>query len=315
MGGGVWRLGRAVVAAVLVVLGCAAAEAKQCGGGVACACGDSVGGAATLEADLVGCATGLRVRSDAVLDCGGHALLADPLDAAEGIVVEGTAATVRNCVVAGFRTGIRVRGGGGNAIEDNAVVDSGRYGIELAVQSTGNRIAGNLVADSGDEGVHVGTGADDNAILGNEIVGSRRENLYLLDVTGCTVEDNVLRGGGAAAIYVKHASRNVFVGNEVFDRPIQLRGASDDNLFTGNRLDGVGFLLQAYRDAELGWKAPRRNRVHGGSVQGTATCFRFDGASYNVADDVGSSDCKAMAQKQSGGLSPVGNRVALVQAP
>ena len=303
-------------AAVVVALGWAVgATAKECGGDVACACGDSVRGTATLAADLVDCTAGLRVKSGAVLDCDGHALVAAPVGAAEGVVVEGTGATVRGCTVAGFKTGVRVRGGGGNLVEDNDVLESGRYGIELASATTGNRISGNLVADSGDEGVHVGSGADDNVLAGNEIVGSRRENLYLLDVTGCTVAGNVIRGGGAAAMYVKHASRNVFIDNEIADRPIQLRGESDDNVFSGNRLAGVGFLLQAYKDAKRGWKAPRRNQVHGGSVQGVATCFRFDGASYNVADGVGTSACKAMAQRKSGGLSPVGNRVETVRLP
>ncbi|MBY0276630.1 right-handed parallel beta-helix repeat-containing protein [Candidatus Binatia bacterium] len=302
--------------AIAVVLGGGAiAEAKECGGDVACACGDSVRGAATLDVDLTGCTAGLRVKSGATLDCAGHALLAAPLDAAEGIVVEGTAATVRNCTVAGFKTGIRVRAGGGSTIEDNDVVDSGRYGIELASATTRNVLRRNLVTGSGDEGIHVGSGADDNLVADNEITRSKRENLYMLDVSGCRIEGNVLRGASAAAMYVKHSSNNVFVDNDVADRPIQLRGESNDNVFTGNELDGVGFVLQAYKDAKRGWKAPRGNQVHGGTVRGVPTCFRFDGASYNVADGVATSGCKAMTQKKSGGLSPVGNHVETIRVP
>lgn len=311
---GSWR-GVLAGATVVVVLAAAVpAGAKECGGDVACACGDSVRGNATLAADLVGCTTGLRVKSNAVLDCAGHAILAAPLDAQEGVVVEGTAATVRGCTVAGFRTGIRLRGGGGNVIEDDVVVDSGRYGMELAVQTTRNRITGNLVTGSGDEGIHVGSGADDNVIADNEITHSKRENLYLLDAAGNTISDNVLRGASAAAMYVKHSSRNVFTDNDVADRPIQLRGESEDNVFTGNRLNGVGFVLQAYKDAKRGWKAPRRNRMHGGTVQGVATCFRFDGASYNAADGVQVDGCRPMTQKKSGGLAAVGNTVEVVRA-
>lgn len=302
--------------AIVVALGAAAgAQAKECGGDVACVCGDSVRGVATLAGDLAGCTTGLRVKSGATLDCAGHALLAAPLGAAEGVVVEGAAAAVRNCTVAGFKTGIRVRGGGGGTIEDNDVVDSGRYGIELAAATTGNTIRRNLVTGSGDEGIHVGSGADDNVIADNEITRSKRENLYMLDVEGCRIEGNVIRGASAAAMYVKHSSKNVFVDNDVADRPIQLRGESNDNLFTGNQLRGVGFLLQAYKDDKRGWKAPRGNQVHGGVVRGVQTCFRFDGASYNVADGVATSGCKAMAQRKSGGLSPVGNRVETVRLP
>lgn len=306
-------LARAAIVLVVGLGSAAAVDAKECGGSVFCACGDSVRGSATLSADLTGCKTGLRVKSDATLDCAGYALLAVPDGAAEGVIVEGTGAAVRNCTVAGFKTGIRLRGGGSNVIEDNDVVDSGRYGMELAVATTANTIRRNLVTGSGDEGIHVGTGADDNVIADNEITHSKRENLYMLDVTGNTIEGNLIRGAAAAAMYVKHSSNNVFVDNDVADRPIQLRGESNENVFTGNRLNGVGFLMQAYKDSKRGWKAPRKNQVHGGAVKGVATCFRFDGASYNTADGVGTAGCKPMAQQKSGGLNPVGNHVETVR--
>lgn len=314
MRSGRWRV--LACAAIAAALGApSGVAAKECGGDVACACGDSVRGTATLGTDLVGCTTGLRVKSSATLDCAGHALVAAPLGAAEGIIVEGTASTVRGCTVSGFKTGIRLRAGGGHVIAGNDVLDSGRYGIELAVATTANEITDNLIASSGDEGIHVGTGADDNLIAQNEIRDSKRENLYLLDVTGCTISANVIRGGGAAAMYVKHSSRNVFADNDVADRPIQLRGASDENVFTGNRLDGVGFLLQAYKDAKLGWKGPRRNEVHGGTVAQVATCFRFEGAAYNAANGVATDTCKPMAQKKAGGIAAVGNVVEVVRTP
>ena len=302
----------AIVLAIALVLP-ATASAKDCGGDVACACGDTVRSTAVLTADLVGCKTGLRVKGAATLDCAGHALVAMPLGAAEGIIVEGTGATVRRCTLAGFKTGIRVRAGGGNHVLDNDVLDSGRYGIELAVATTGNEIARNLVDRSGDEGIHVGTGADGNVIADNDVRASKKENLSLLDVTGCTVSGNRLSGGGAAAMYVKHSSRNVFTDNEVASRPIQVRGESDDNVFTGNHLDGVAFLFQAYKDAKRGWKAPRRNQINGGAVMKVETCFRFDGASYNVAGGIAVDRCKAMAQKKAGGLTPVGNTVTVVR--
>ena len=238
---GSWRGVLARVAIVVVLGAAASAEAKECGGNVACACGDSVRGSATLTADLVGCTAGLRVKSNAVLDCAGHAILAAPLDAQEGVVVEGTAATVRDCTVAGFGTGIRVRGGGANVIADNDVVDSARYGLELAVQTTHNRISGNLVTGSGDEGVHVGSGADDNVIEGNDIedeetgvwIGSRMaENQFFMDCSEpAYVSAFLLR------IHRDHAARNVVRGNR-FSRVTYGVRVEDD----GARVEGNLFL-------------------------------------------------------------------------
>ncbi|MEW6268752.1 MAG: right-handed parallel beta-helix repeat-containing protein [Thermodesulfobacteriota bacterium] len=306
-----WRalLARAAVAAALVVP--ASAAAKECGGAVACACGDAVRGVAMLEGDLLGCATGLRVKDHAVLDCDGHAIVGD--GDGEGVVVEGERSVVRDCTVSGFRTGIRLRAGGGHLIAYNDVVGNARYGIELAVATTGNLLLGNAVLDSGDEGVHVGTAADHNVLVDNEIAGSGKENLYLLDVRGCLVAANRLAGGGSAAMYVKHSAGNVFAGNEVDDRPIQLRGESDRNVFEGNVLRKAGFLFQAYEDEERGWKGPRENLVRRGAVRDAKTCFRFDGATDNVVSGVLTDGCAPVAQKKAGGIAPTGNVVDVVR--
>lgn len=301
---------RLVVVAVLAAP--AVASGKECGGAVACACGDTLRGSAQLTADLAGCTNGLRVKSG-VLDCDGHAISGAVPGGNEGIVVEATGAVVRGCTVSGFKTGIRVRGGSGNRIEGNAVVGNARYGIELAVATTGNAIVDNVVLDSGDEGIHVGTAADANLIAGNEIARSKRENLYLLDVERCRIEDNRITGGGSAAIYAKHARDNVFEGNVIEDRPVQLRGESDANVFAGNQLDGAGFLFQAYKDPKRGWKAPRGNSVQGGAVLDVATCFRFDGASANAVSGVRVDRCKPFAQKKAGGLAATSNAVDVVR--
>jgi len=299
--------------ALVILLGVpAGVAAKECGGAVACACGDSVHGSAVLAQDLVGCITGLRVKNSAVLDCAGHAIVAAVPGGNEGVVVEATGAVVRACTVSGFKTGIRVRGGGGNLVAGNDVVGNTRYGIELAVATTHNEIRDNLVQDSGDEGIHVGTRADWNVIAGNEIAGSKRENLYLLDVVGCTIADNRISGGGAAAMYVKHAGRNVFTDNEVTDRPVQVRGESEDNVFTGNRLSRAGFLFQAYNDARRGWKGPRRNQIRNGSVVDVKTCFRFEGAAANEVSGVLVDGCQPMAQKKAGGIAAVNNAVDVI---
>lgn len=304
-----WGLGGwivcAALAAALVVP--ARAAAKECGGEVACACGDAVRGEARLESDLTGCAAGLRVKDGSVLDCAGHAILGAGKN--EGIVVEARRSLVRDCFVSGFRTGIRVRGGSENALVGNELVANERYGIELALGTSANLLAFNLVLDSGDEGIHVGSEAHANVLYGNAIADSGRENLYLLDVRNVTVAYNHLWGAGSAAMYVKHSSNNLFFANEVEDRPIQLRGASDANRFVGNGVRGAGFLFQAYEDEERGWLAPRGNVVAGGSVLGPRVCFRFEGSSYNRVEGVLVDDCRPMDESPAGGFEAVGNSV------
>jgi parallel beta-helix repeat protein len=301
-------------AAIVVALAApAVAGAKDCGGDVACACGDTVRTAAVLADDLVGCTAGLRVKSDATLDCAGHALVAADRTSQEGIVVDGTGITVQGCTVSGFRSGIRVRAGGNNVVSGNDVVGNTHYGIELAVATTGNQIVDNLVADSGDEGIHVGSHADGNVIAGNDIRDSKRENLYLLDVVGCTVHDNRISGAGDAALYVKHSKQNVVVDNEISDRPVQLRGDAQGNLFVGNDLRGAGFIFQAYRDAKLGWKGPVENEVNAGSVTGVKICFHFTGAAHNTVSGVHVDGCRTAVQSKVGGIAPVGNTVDVIR--
>jgi len=313
MGSGVGR-GFLALAAIVAVLGApVGAAAKTCGGAVGCACGDSVRGAALLANDLTGCAAGLRVKDGSTLDCAGHAIVAADHSGNEGIVVEGVGATVRGCTVSGFRSGIRLRGGSANLVSGNDVLGNWQYGIELSVATTNNQIVDNLVADSGDEGIHVGANADGNVIEGNEIKDSKRENLYLLDADGCTIRDNRISGAGAAALYVKHSSKNVFVDNEISDRPVQLRGDAQSNVFVGNDVTGAGFIFQAYNDAKLGWKGPRGNQVDDGSVTGVKTCFRFEGAADNQVSGVRVAGCQVMSQEKDGGIAAVGNTVDVIR--
>lgn len=302
------------LAAIVVALGApVGAAAKTCGGAVGCACGDSVRGAAVLATDLTGCAAGLRVKDGSTLDCAGHAIVAADQSGNEGIVVEGVGATVRGCTVSGFRSGIRLRGGGTNLISGNDVVANTQYGIELAVATTNNQIVDNLVADSGDEGIHIGSNADGNVIAGNEIRDSKRENVYLLDVVGCTIRDNTISGAGDAALYVKHSSKNVFLDNAISDRPVQLRGDAQANVFAGNDVTGAGFIFQAYKDAKLGWKGPRGNQVRDGSVAGVKTCFRFEGAADNQVSGVHVAGCQTMSQEKEGGIASVRNSVNVIR--
>ena len=292
----------AVVLPVLLSMGRPAA-AQTCGGAVR----ESV----TLTGDVSACpGSGLRVLGSAVLDCAGHEISGS--GEGEGILLDrAEGAEVRNCVVTGFRTGIRIRGGGANVVANSEVRGSERYGIELAVATRDNRIAGVTVTGSGDEGIHVGAGADDNEIVDGVFADNGRENVYLLSVRGVSVVGNRISGARSAAIYMKHAVDTLVADNVIIDRPVHVRGTSTGNVFLGNSLSRAGFVFEAYRDGTR-WTSPRENDVREGSVRGAAVCFRFAGAQDNTVANVAVDGCRRATQVRTGGIAAVRNTVRVV---
>lgn len=293
-------------------------DAKGCGDGVACGCGDTVRGTAVLEADLRDCGNdGLRLKGDAVLDCAGHEIAGS--GKGEGILLDqAVGAVVRRCAVVNFKTGIRIRGGRENVVAENEISGSKRYGVELAKATIGNLVERNLVVESGDEGVHIGTGAHGTVVVGNEIRGSRRENLYVLSSDRGVFAGNRLSDSGDASIYAKHSSENVFSSNEVDGHVVHVRGHSIANAFVDNTVRGGRFVFEAYKDkhpaAVKGWTRPADNRVEGGAVLDTKTCFQFKGSSYNQATGIAANGCKAKRQQKKGGVKSTSNTVSLASS-
>lgn len=299
-------------------------EAANCGGAVACQCGDTVQTSTTLAADLGPCShVGLHVASGVTLDCARHAITGDGGSGASyGVNLnDRTGATVRNCFVSGFVRGIRIRGGASNVVADNETADN-NYGIDLAGATAAgptqdNRVERNLVRDSFDEGIHLGTGTLRALVDGNVFLRAAYENVYLLEASDSSITNNAIEESGATAVYVKHATGNVFTGNVVRDKPIQVRGASSGNLFQGNVLDGVGFSFQAYLDDVSGlWTHPNGNAVQSGYViVADDECFRFVGAHDNLVQQTVVTGCSPIVLRAPlGGQDPTGNVVEVVTA-
>ena len=276
----------ALLGVTIPLLGAGSAGAKACGGDVPCACGDTVVASTTLSGDLGICdRTALRITKPVVLDCAGHTITGnDQSNAKFGIEIHGVVgATVRDCRVTRFRRGIRIDGGSGNTVKDNESF-ANKYGIDLAGGTMRNVLKGNLVYDSRDEGIHLGE-SHRNRIVGNEVRYNKRENLYLLRSNGNLVKNNLLHHGGAAALFVKHSSRNRFVHNTVRDTALQLRGDSRNNAFENNYLKGEGYMIEAWQEPD-GWTRPTGNTMTGDCIRKADVCFRFVGASDNVATEV-----------------------------
>jgi hypothetical protein len=266
----------------------------------------------TLTADLECAGRGLSLANDAVLDCGGHAIRGvdvPDLRARYGVVIDRrSGAEVRNCRITGFQSGIRLRGGSGNHVTANELVDN-RWGIEVAGnvgagRATGHRIEGNIIRASRMDGIHLGTGSHEIIVVNNDIDGSGQENVILVESTGCLVAGNVLTGGRAGALYVKHSRESFFIANRVANRAIQVVGDSVDNVFAENEVHAAAVIFQA-----LEGSSPARNVVVGGSVLEDPYCFRFLGARDQRVSRVLAHGCHLAEETSWEGLESTGNVV------
>ncbi len=289
--------------------------AKECGGEVDCECGDTVQGHAVLRAHLGVCQeTGLFVTSGSLLDCDHHTITGRGQEA--GVLFENAnGAEVHNCSITNFQVGVRVKGGQGNAIVGNEILDSEKYGIDLADAAAGVRIESNTIRDSGDEGIHVGTGASDNLILGNQFVNSKEENVYLLGASGTRVIGNVMVEADAAGIFIKHSTNSYVADNIVFDNPIQVRGGSQDNVLEDNALRGKfsGYVFEAHLENGA-VTYPHNNRVTEGTVFNAERCVHLKGAYDTRVHGVtaGNCDIAAVTEDPAHGLGPpFGNDIDL----
>lgn len=305
----------ALYATVTIVLASAPGEARVCGGEIRCQCGDTVSAAATLTDDLGPCrGSALRLVGSAVLDCTGHAIVGSGVvpSASHGVQLEQVSgAQVRNCRVEGFGRGIRLRGGRDATVVDNELV-ANTYGIEVAGGTSAgiaenHRIEDNVVRASALDGIHLGYGTHGALVTGNTIENSGQENLYLLYNEHSVIRHNTIRGGGAAAIYVKHSEDNHFIANSVSDRPIQIRGRSWGNVFAGNEIVGAAFAFEAHEDG-----FPHDNLVLGGAVTERYFCFRFAGAFDNRVAGVLIGHCTPAVMEQRDGQDATGNVVDYV---
>ena len=222
----------------------ASAEAKVRRQRVACACGDSVRGSATLAADLVGCDRPPR-RNNAVLDCAGRDP-SRPLDA--GIVV---GAPRRD------RPRLRSPASGTSASaasqrDPHDVVDC-RHADDRGSAATSSPAAATKASTS----APAPTTTHDSEITHNkarEPLPARRRGQHDL---GQRPARRVCRGD------VRQTLEPQRVHRQRRRRPADPAARRvRDNVFTGNRLTGVGFVLQAYRTRSAAGRRRATDRMH-----------------------------------------------------
>jgi parallel beta-helix repeat protein len=300
--------------------------AAECGGGVACRCGDTLIGTYELREDLGPCeGDGIILRDAARLECRGHAIIGragtdrrrtgagktaagrpaggeDAADAirAFGIVLDGTdGAVVRNCKVTGFDYGIELsearnsRVIGCEAFHNGDFQTHAGYGVHLS-KSRGNTVQDCLVRDSADEGIHIGGDSDGNTLVGNEARDNHRENFYVLSARGNRLLRNRARGAGTTHLYMKHVVDTLVEGNQFDARPVVVRGRSSGNVFANNTF-GAGLKLEAYGEGQV--EVPTGNVVRGGQLRGAAPCVEFIGARDNRVERPSIQGCRGFVAR------------------
>jgi len=273
------------------------AGGAECGGDRPCRCGDTVVADWVLPADLGPCpGHGLRVRRRVVLDGNGHVIRGSGARGTVGVQVDakGSGSRIVNLGVTGFERGIRLAKAEGVRVERVAAHGNGDprarvgYGIDLASGASRNVLERVQVFDNADEGIHLGSGAHENVIVEAQVYDNSRENVYFLRNHGNVLRDSVLRGGGAASVYVKHAARTVLEGNRIEGGIVHLRGATRDTRLVDNVIERGAIVVERYRDRDpkVGEAAPSGTLVRGGRVSGPGPCLRVDGAQGTVVEDV-----------------------------
>jgi len=277
-------------------------EARDCGGATACGCGDKVVRDHILMRSLGPCPeAGLRIVAGVTLDGNGQSIQGAGNKAGILFEAKATGAVVRNLEVFGFKRGIRFSGVHGARLENVQSHHNGDraaavgYGVDLAHGASGNVMVGLRVYENADEGIHFGTNANRNRLEDSEIFDNYRENIYFLQNRGNEVHRSRLHGGGAAAFYVKHAPETLLQDNQISDRPIQIRGRSDDVRLIDNRLSNSSVRVEPFKG-----EGSRGLRMSGGRiVSPRLPCLRVQGARDVRVEGVGFS-CRDRVSVQDG---------------
>lgn len=202
----------------------------ECGGDVACQCGDTLTADRTLnESDyLVGCSNyGLTIGADNVtLDCNGTSITGDGTWEGEyayrGVYTEYDGATIKNCDISGFYNGIRTNDGIGNTITGNTLHDDWK-GVWINYDSY-DLIEGNNASYNEDAGIvarYGGYNEGNNQIIENNVDhntyggGLSQSGIRLYEEYADVVQGNNITYSGDRGIYSEDSYDISIIGNNI----------------------------------------------------------------------------------------------------
>ncbi len=192
-------------------------------------------GVVTLESDLHGI---VIVSPGATLDCDGHRILGD--SPTVGVAMSNDA-TVRNCLISGFNTGVGL-GETSGALVENVQVTNSRIGFYLVngttsatitdSEATGNEIG--FLFEPSVSLVHLEGNAATRNWRSGFMIGSTRDSMFV---------NNTVTGGGSG-FWITNSSGNSFINNTVTGATewfsIGVFEGSSKNVFEENEVTGGG---------------------------------------------------------------------------
>jgi hypothetical protein len=188
-------------------------------------------GTVVLEDDVLGT---VFVVENATLDCDGHVITGT--GSRVGVVLA-DGATVRNCNVNGFNSGVGFNGVS-RASAENVTVSGSRIGFYLLGGADESTIVGSTAKDN-EIGFLFETGVTNAQLTGNEAVNNWRSGYMIDNATDSEFSENTAIGGGSG-FWVIRSHRNTFVGNTVIGAndwfSIGLFESSSENVFIGNEV-------------------------------------------------------------------------------
>lgn len=258
-------MNKSFTAVCLFVLSFTAAgvSAKDCGGFIACVCGDTVRSDYIMTSNLGPCANGLGVDK-AFLNCNGRSIIGLGQTGIGILFFDGQTMGAQNCRVRDFEYGVVFANFAGDILLWNNILSNNTYGIYINDKSEKNRIHDNTIK-SGSYGIYY---AGEHSLIYNN-----------------QVYDNADYG-----IYMDCAINNSLWNNSFWDNGVNAYQSNDSILIRWNSSTIGNF----WGDFTLNFGYPFHYFVPGPGngideqPSGTGTC-----SGVSLAEQPGYSDCVA----------------------
>jgi parallel beta-helix repeat protein len=213
-------------------------------------------------------------KSGIILDGAGYVVEVGGVNG-YGIYLNGISdVMIKNVIIKGFNSGIRLYYSDGNSIIDNTVSKTGGYGIRMRYSSS-NIISGNTVSNKW-EGISFDQYSDYNTIIGNTVTSFNYHGIMMYRCYNNIISGNTISWSRAYGIYVGRSTDNIISENTLFANKFggTVISDSNSNTISGNTISGS---LQGISPS-----GANSNTISGNNVSGNRRGFAVFSSNNNV---------------------------------